>query len=117
MNTPKSHWLDLPVAIILQIFAIGLVVITCLLLFCGCAVIRLGAQSPDGKKAHGTLYAVDWPWRDLRQVADRANIIVKTNGASISFKGDQESTINTNALNTLNKGFEFGTKLIEAAHP
>lgn len=102
MNTPKSHWFDLPVALIVNIFAIGLVVITCLLLFCGCAVIRLSAESPDGKKAHGTLYAVDWPWRDLKQVANRANITVKTNAASISFKGEQDNPINTNALNTVN---------------
>lgn len=69
----------------------------------GCAVIRLGAESPNGQKAHGTLYAVDWPWRDLKQVASKANILVRTNAASISFKGDQESTVNTNALTTANK--------------
>lgn len=81
----------------------GIAALVAIVALNGCAVIRLGAESPDGKKAHGTLYAVDWPWRDLKQVASKANILVKTNAASISFKGDQESTINTNALTTANK--------------
>lgn len=80
----------------------SLVLILAMLFCSGCAVIRLGATAPDGKAAHSTLYAVDWPWRDLRQVVNRANVSVKTNAASISFKGEQDNPINTNALNTVN---------------
>lgn len=112
MSTERQHNLS-----VLGIFIVVLALMIVVSLTSGCAVIRLSAASPDGPKAHGTLYAVDWPWRDLKQALSKANISVKTNAATISFKGDQESTINTNALNTLNKGFDFGTKLLEAAHP
>lgn len=80
----------------------GLAALVAMVALNGCAVIRLGATAPDGKAAHSTLYAVDWPWRDLRQVVNRANVTVKTNAASISFKGEQDNPINTNALNTVN---------------
>lgn len=100
MNPPEQLTRkELRVAFVLTL--IGIAALLSILFLTGCAVIRLGATAPDGKAAHSTLYAVDWPWRDLRQVVNRANVTVKTNSAAISFKGEQDNPINTNALATV----------------
>lgn len=100
MNTPKSHWLALPVAIVVNIFAIGLVVITCLLLFCGCAVITISDPSTGHTVARAIVPA--WPWQDSNQAVNKLGLRSRTNDFTLGVNGFQTQEVtSTNATQFL----------------
>lgn len=105
MNTPKSHWFDLPVAIILQIFAIGLVVITCLLLFTGCTIHVIY----DPATGHPVARSITpWaPWFNNQATLANLALTSETNKFRMGVKGVATSqTADTNILATAKAGFE-----------
>lgn len=112
MKSPISNEnrLALPVAIILDVFAIGLVALTCMLLFSGCTIHIIY----DPATGHPVAKSISpWaPWFNNQATLANLALTSETNHFRLGVKGVATSqTADTNILNTVTSLAEFGKEL------